>query len=161
MSLLKSLQDLALEQRKAAVAGTGGEHASFLSLILSDVQGVAKKANRFANDEDADVAVRAAIKSFDKAIAGDPDNTEAPVPPLDLTTDFGRGVAAQRELLSTLVPPILSRDELKMAVRDACAEADVPIEPKSMGKVMGILKVKFPNRIDGHIVKELLASGDC
>ena len=160
MSLLKALQDLALEQRKAAVGGTGGEHAAFLSLVLSDVNGVAKKGQREATDEDADVAVRAAIKSFEKAIAGD-ETADPPVPPLDLNTDFGKTVVAQRDLLGSLVPPILSRDELKMAVRDACAEADVPIEPKSMGKVMGILKVKYPNRVDGHIVKELLASGEC
>lgn len=161
MPLLQNLQDLALEHRKAAIAGTGGEHAAFLAMILSDVANVAKRDQRLPTDDDADVAVRAAIKGFDKAIAGDPNNTDNPVPPLDLTTTFGKTVQAQRLLLATLVPPVLTRDELKMAVRDACDEAELPIEPKSMGKVMGILKAKFPNRVDGNIVKDLLATGDC
>lgn len=156
MSTLNNLKDLALQHRKDAAAGTGGEHAAFLALILSDATSIAKAARREPTDADAETAIRAAVKAFDKTLAGDEAKGILPLP---TDTDYGRKVIAQRNVIAALVPAPLEGDQLNMAIRDAADATESEISPKSMGKIMGWLNQKFPGLVDGAKVKAVLAAG--
>ena len=156
MSTLKTLQDLALEQRKAAVSGAGGEHATFLALILSDAANLAKAQQRAVTDQDAETAIRAAVKGFDKALAGD---AAKDIRPLPADSDYGKKVIAQRDLIAALVPPMLEGVQLNKAIRDAAEATGGEISLKSMGKIMGWLNQTYPGRVDGALVKAVLTTG--
>lgn len=162
MSTLTNLKDLALQQRKDAAAGTGGEHAAFLALILSDANTIAKKAQRETTDADAETAIRAAVKAFDKTLAGTPSpdgDTSKDIPPVPVDSDYGKKVVAQRDAIAALVLPMLTGDALNMAIRDAADAMEAEIAPGSMGKIMGWLNRNHPGRIDGFLVKQVLATG--
>lgn len=156
MSILQALQDLALQQRKDAAQGQGGEHAAFLALILSEASALAKAEQRALTDADAETAIRAAVKGFDKTLAGDEAKGILPLP---TDSDYGRRVIAQRDVIAALVPQPLTGDALNMAVRDAADATESEISPRSMGAIMGWLKIKFPGRVDGALVKHILATG--
>ncbi|UTC28990.1 aspartyl/glutamyl-tRNA amidotransferase [Brevundimonas phage vB_BpoS-Marchewka] len=156
MSTLKDLQDLALQQRKAAAQGDGGEHAVFLAMILSDAAGLAKAQQRPMTDDDAETAIRSTVKAFEKTLAGDEAKGLKPVEP---DSDYARKLIAQRDVIAALVPAPLEGHLLAMAIRDAAQATESEISPKGMGKIMGWLNAQYPGRVDGAKVKAVLASG--
>lgn len=156
MSILKNLQDLALEHRKASMQGDGGEHAVFLAMIVADAMALAKAQQRPVNDTDAESAIRSTIKAFDKTLAGDEAKGLKAIRP---ESDYALKLTAQRDLLAGLVPAMLDGDLLAMAVRDAAQATESEISLKGMGKIMAWLNAAYPGRIDGAKVKAVLISG--
>ncbi|USN15414.1 hypothetical protein KIKIMORA_02680 [Brevundimonas phage vB_BpoS-Kikimora] len=158
MFLLQSLKDLALERRKASMKGEGGEHAPFLSMLLSDVYALAKMQQRDPTDTDAEKVLRLSLSSLSKSIDGDEARGIQALPADD---PFTQNLVAQRGLIEGLLPAKLTLDEHRMAVRDAAQAKELEIAPGSIGPIMKALKAEFGERIDGAIVKTLLATGDC
>jgi uncharacterized protein YqeY len=157
MGLFKELQDVTVEQRKAAMAGTGGEHASYLAYIRAQAMANAKRdGNREPNDDDAEQAIRAEMKQNATLLKGDAGKKVDPLPESDYRTQ----VQARYDVLATLVPPMLEGDALAEAIRQAAADAGVIPDLRAMGTIMGKLKALYGARIDGALVKAYLgASG--
>lgn len=158
MSILQSLKDLALERRKASVKGEGGEHAPFLTMLLSDVNALAKMQQREPTDADAEKVLRLSISSLSKSIDGDEAREIKALPADD---PFTQNLVAQRSLIQDLLPAKLTLDEHRMAVRDAAQAKELEIAPGSIGPIMKALKAEFGERVDGAVVKTLLATGEC
>ncbi|UTC28304.1 hypothetical protein GURKE_02730 [Brevundimonas phage vB_BpoS-Gurke] len=158
MSLLQSLKDLAMDHRKAAAKGEGGEHAAFLIMLVSDVNALAKVQQREPTDADAEKVLRLSLSSLSKSIDGD---AARDVKPLPADEPFTQNLVAQRGVIEGLLPAKLTMDEHRMAVRDAAQAKELEIAPGSIGPIMKALKAEFGERVDGAIVKTLLATGDC
>jgi uncharacterized protein YqeY len=156
MGLLKDLQDAAVEQRKAMMAKTGGEHATYLPLVLSQAYAIAKKdGNRVATDADVEQAIRAEMKQSAAMLKGDPAKGVAPLPESDYRTQ----VQSRHDYLAGHVPPMLEGADLEVAIRSAAADAGVIPALPAMGVIMSALKANFGARVDGAQVKALLSAG--
>lgn len=155
--LLKTLQDDALAARRAAISGdAAGTNAAFLVTVLAEAHAYAKAEQREPTDADADKAVRATIKQLTTVLNG---NAEKGIEPLPAEADYANLVRSRLDALINYVPPALEGESLGYAIREAAVAADVPIEMKSMGKIMAVLNAAHPGQIDGAAVKALLLKG--
>lgn len=157
MELLKGLQDATMEQRKAAVEHTGGEHATFLAMVLSDIYAVAKRDQRVAVDADAEPVMRMHVKQLTTLLDGDP-TTEVPIAPLP-ASPYRDQTIAKRALLNSLLPQFLEGQELFDAIRQVADAADVSPSMKTIGPIMKGLQEAYPSQISGALVKDALTNG--
>lgn len=156
MGLLNDLQTLCMEQRKAQVAKTGGEHASYLVYVRAQVLNAAKRdGNREATDADAEDAIRAELSQHGNLLKGNAMKGVESLP----ASDYRTLVQSRYDILQTFgVAPVLEGDELADAVRQAAADAGMAVAPGSIGPIMGKLKAAYGvSRIDGALVKAVLS----
>lgn len=156
MGLLKDFQDAGVEQRKAMVAKTGGEHASFMAMVLADIYAVAKRdGSRAATDDDVDPVLRTHIRQNKLLLSGD---SGSGVPPLP-DSDYRTMVSNRVDYLTAFLPPPVTGEALIAAIREVSATTGAPPTLVSIGPIMQALKAQFGNRVDGAEVKALLQAG--
>lgn len=146
MSLLERIRTDSLNARRE-----GSDLSPFLTQTLAEIADRAKAdGQREPTDADAEAVVRAGIKSWRKALAGDPAKGVPPIPP---DSSYGREIAAKLDYLTPLIPPMLEGAELAAAIESLGLERS----PKSMGLIMKGLNAAYPGRVDGALVKAYLA----
>jgi uncharacterized protein YqeY len=167
MALLDDFRAQVLEARKS-----GDEHATFLVMVLSDINNIAKAdvkpaptaddphavLRRQPTDDDAAKVINAQIKQLALLLDG---SAEKKIAPLPADSDYAKQVRAKLDLLKALVPGPLTGEPLQVAIREAADFCDTSIEIKSMGAIMKRLNEVYPGRIDGAEVKTLILSGAC
>jgi hypothetical protein len=142
MSLLDQIRTDSLNARRE-----GSDLSPFLTQTLAEIEARAKAdGQRAPTDADAEAVVRAAIKSWTKALAGDPAKG---VPPIPADSDYGFEIAGKLDYLNPLVPGMLEGAELEAAI----AGLGIERSPKSMGLIMKALNAAYPGRVDGALVK--------
>lgn len=156
MGLLKDLQDAGVEQRKAMVAKTGGEHASFIAMVLADIYAVAKRdGSRAATDDDVDPILRTHIRQNKLLLSGDPSTNIPPLP----DSDYRTMVSDRIGYLTAFLPPPVTGDALVAAIREVSATTGKPPVSANIDAIMQALKAQFGNRVDGAEVKAVLQAG--
>lgn len=144
MGLMQTLLDATLAARRAR-----DEHAAFYASVLSDITAAAKAdGNRQPTDEDADKVVRSTLKSLDKAMSD--------LPP---AAPYAIQMKDRREKLAEFIPEPLTGAALERAIRVAADGNDIPIEMRSMGRIMAVLNQQHPGLIDGAAVSAAIKKG--
>lgn len=169
MGTLSNLKDAALEARKASLATasqedreTKGVYASFLMMVLSNVQASAKATQREPTDDDATKAIYAEIKAYEKSLNGvaDLDDPSKNVDPLPADSSIAADLRAKCALLQGLVPQMVKGADLIRAIQQAAVDADVTASLKTIGPIMKALIAKYgAPLIDGKDVKAALTAG--
>lgn len=143
--IFAKLKSRNLELRKAKDA-----LAKELTFLISNIQLEAKTkdpVNQTITDSLVIASVRSQIKKMNETISLAGDKVD--------TTDIQKGISE----LETLLPTAISEDQLKTDIVNILGDSEKSI--KLMGKIMGQLKAKYGDQLDGavasKVVKEYLA----
>jgi uncharacterized protein YqeY len=141
MSLLETIKNDSLKARRAndLVA------KNLLVTLLSEAEMVGKNdGNRETTDAEVTVVIRKFLKNINETLA------------FGVVSDHRLLILqTERNLLSAYIPEELSSDELNAAI----AEIGGGLTIKDTGRVMGILNTKFPGRVNGRAVSDILKAG--
>jgi uncharacterized protein len=137
MSLLQTIKEDALKARKNRAA----VEASLLTTLGSEAAMVGKnKGNRDSTDDEVQAVVRKFIKNNGDTLK------------LLTDADVRAQYEVERTILQRYVPAELSAAEIRSEITSLGE-----VGPKDMGRVMGVLNAKYPGRVNGLVVKEVLA----
>jgi uncharacterized protein len=136
MSLLRTIKEDALQARKDRAA----VEASLLTTLGSEAAMVGKNAgNRESTDDEVMLVVRKFLKNNGETlkVVADP----------AVRSQYEE----ERSILQRYVPAELSEDEIRAEIATLGE-----VGPRDMGRVMGHLTAKYPGRINGKTVTEIL-----
>lgn len=153
MSLLQQIKDASLEARK----NKRGD-ASFLITLYAEAARIGKdKGQRISTDQE----VIAVLKKFR-------DNAQIVINtaeqyPSDKARESAKQAALELATIDWFLPTMMTKDELE-AVINGYIVSTPELTSKSMGVIMGMLKLDYPGKYDGAmastLVKEALSALD-
>lgn len=145
MTLIEQIKQDQLAARKAAKLDApfnGTQRANVLTVLIGEAEMIGKNdGNRQSTDQEVIGIIKKFIKNLDETIK------------LAVTPQI---YINEKNILQEYLPTQMDEDALKRAISEIISTQDTPV----MGKVLGVLKVRFPGLYDGalasRITKELL-----